>query len=533
MRKALGSLVIAASFVLASCAGGGGSGGAGGLAGPSGPAVMTLSAAAGDAQITFTFNTVSGATGYTLYYATAGGVTPFTGTPVPMTASPFTLPGLTNGTTYYAVATYTDAAGESAPSAQASATPQLPLTGSPYDPGWGSVVPTTVVSFTGTASQLEAAMNALTPGDKLEIANGTYNLTSKFNLDVQGTVAAPIWITPAPGATVTLNMTATQNVMNVGENSQTRYLCIRGLKINGTSHGVRFYNCTQVWFDGNEVFNVGGPGVTTNTFDTSYMYITRNDIHDTGGHGEGMYLGANGAAVIMSNSIIALNHVHDCYGTGPNAQGDGIEIKQGSWGNLVAENHVHDTNQPCILLYGTGGQAQNIVERNICYRCNDNAMQIQGECIVRNNLCISASASTFASQFHEANPTNIQVIHNTFINTSTAAKLSAWGGASNMVFANNACYSQSGSAISQTGGVSGVTFAGNVCVGTVGSGISGTIVGNGLSDFVNVSWNGTNTDAHLTAASACKSAASATHATTADLEGATRTAPHDAGCYED
>lgn len=532
MRKAVLGIAVLALFAISSCAGGGGGGAAPGAGGPGGPAVITLSATAGDSQITFTFNTITGATNYTLYYGTSTGVTPFNGTPVPMPSSPFTLTGLSNGTTYYAVVTYTGAGGESAPSGETNATPQTPPS-SPYDPSWANATPTSVVPFTGTAAQLEAAMNALTPGDKMEIANGTYNLSSKFNLDVQGTAANPIWIEPAAGATVTLNMTATQNVMNVGENSQTRYLCIRDLKFNGTSHGVRFYDCTQVWFDGNEVFNVGGPGVTTNTADTSYMYITRNDIHDTGNHGEGMYLGANSGAVIMSNSIIALNHVHDCYGSGPNAQGDGIEIKQGSWGNLIAENHIHDTNYPCLLVYGTAGQTQNIVERNLCYRSNDNVMQIQGECIVRNNLAIGGGGSAFASQPHQGNPVNIQVLHNTFINTGIAARLSSWGGVANMVFANNACYSQNNNSIYQSGGVSGVTFAGNVCVGTVASGVTGTTAGNGLSDFVNVSYDGTNTNAHLTSGSACKGAANATHATTSDLEGATRVSPHDAGCYED
>ena len=64
-----------------------------------------------------------------------------------------------------------------------------------------------------------------------------------------------------------------------------------------------------------------------------------------------MYLGANEGEFIMSESVIALNHIHDCRGS----QGDGIEVKQGSWGNLIAENDVHDTQYPCITVYGTAG----------------------------------------------------------------------------------------------------------------------------------------------------------------------------------
>ncbi|MCB9932814.1 MAG: right-handed parallel beta-helix repeat-containing protein [Planctomycetes bacterium] len=529
MRNLAALSMIVLTLVACACAGGGGGGAGAGTTGPVGSATMTLNATAGDAQISFTFGSVAGASNYTLYYDTTPGVTPLTGTPVPMPATPFTLTALSNGTTYYAVATYTDAGGESAPSAQVSATPQQPAS-SPYDPSWANIAPTSIVPYSGTASGLEAAMNALTPGDKMEIAAGTYNLSSKFNLDVQGTAAAPIWITPASGATVVINMTAVQNIMNIGEVSQTRYLCIRGLELTGASSGVRLYDCTQVWLDGNHIHNTGDAAITANTRDTSYIYITRNEIHNTGGTGEGMYLGANNGAEIMSNSVIALNHVHDT--SGPTVtQGDGIELKQGSWGNLIAENLVHDCNYPCILVYGTAGQAQNIVERNICYNSNDNTMQIQGECIVRNNLCINGAGSAFASQVHQGNPTNLQVVHNTFVNgAGRAAKLSSWSGAANMVFANNACYSTGNWAI-DCNGISGVTFAGNVCFGSVTSGISFT-AGNGLSDFVNVTTNGANRDAHPAGGSALLGAANASHATPKDLEGTSRTAPHDAGCYE-
>jgi len=167
------------------------------------------------------------------------------------------------------------------------------------------------------------------------------------------------------------------------------------------------------------VHNVAAAAVTANTNNTDHLYLTRNEIHHTGGTGEGMYLGANAGAVIMHDSVIALNHVHDT--NGPTVtQGDGIELKQGSWGNLIAENLVHDCGFPCILVDGTAGQPQNTVERNTCYNSGDNVMQIQGECIVRNNLAMNGASTAFASQNHQGLPTNIQVTHNTFINSGRA-----------------------------------------------------------------------------------------------------------------
>jgi hypothetical protein len=90
-------------------------------------------------------------------------------------------------------------------------------------------------------------------------------------------------------------------------------------------------------------------------------------------------------------------------------------------------------------------------------------------------------------------------------------------------------------ALDVVGGLTGIGFAGNVLFGTVTAGVPGGsyTVGAGLSDFVSVSVDGNNRNAHLSGASACKGAASTANATATDLEGTTRVAPHDAGCYED
>ncbi|KAA0208780.1 hypothetical protein EDM80_15305 [bacterium] len=425
----------------------------------------------------------------------------------------------------------------------------LPLavnsSGSQYDPAWGGSTPASTIQFTYNSGQtseqnwaaLAAAMNALTPGQKLVIGAGTYTKTNFYNLTCSGNATAPIWIEAAAGATVVINHSGTsQNILNVGSGSPVRYLAIRNIEFTGGSHGIRFYDCQNIWFDRNKVHGTGDAGISTNTNNTSFMHITRNEIYDTDGTGEGMYLGANNGAVIMSQSIIALNHVHHTNKASV-TQGDGIELKQGSWGNLIAENLVHDCKYPCILVYGTAGQAQNIVERNTCYNSGDNAMQIQGECIVRNNLVINATGSAFASQYHQGNPTNLQVIHNTFVNSGRAVNLSAWQGASNMVFANNVCYSQSSDAIRFATGNTGVTCVGNVIAGALVSVPAGATVATGntanpLADFTNVTWNATSRNALPVAGCAIIGAGNATHAVTNDITGATRAGSLESGCYD-
>jgi hypothetical protein len=270
-------------------------------------------------------------------------------------------------------------------------------------------------------------------------------------------------------------------------------------------------------------------GISANSRDTSHLYITRNEIWNTGGTGEGMYLGGNNASVVMSRSVIALNHVHDTLNGV--TQGDGIEVKQGSWGNWIVGNHVHDCNYPCIVVYGSGGKPVNIVEGNVCYRSNDNTMQIQGECEVRNNLVMSATGSAFASQPHQGEPTGLRVVHNTFINRGTAVKLTGWGRGEDMQFANNVCYSKAGWAMRIMQGSGNAAFVGNVVVGEVSDGLSGFNSGRGLEDFVGVDWDGMQRDARPSARSMFRGVADEAYAVGVDLDGEARTPPHSAGCY--
>lgn len=90
---------------------------------PTVPAVPTgVTATGGANQATVSWSAVSGATSYNLYYATTSGVTTANGTKIAGTTTPYVQTGLTAGTTYYYIVTAINSTGESAASAQASAT---------------------------------------------------------------------------------------------------------------------------------------------------------------------------------------------------------------------------------------------------------------------------------------------------------------------------------------------------------------------------------------------------------------------------
>lgn len=353
-----------------------------------------------------------------------------------------------------------------------------------YAPVWSNIAPQRVIKLSGPdGDSLVKAVAALQPGDQLVIAAGNYNVERMWDILVSGTAEAPIWIVAAEGAQVVLTRSDDrQNVVNIGQGGAVEYLCLRGVEITGGSHGLRLGQCREVWIDRCHIHQTGQVCLSANSADTSRLFLTRNHLHHGGGHGEGMYLGANEGEFIMSESVIALNHIHDCRGS----QGDGIEVKQGSWGNLIAENDVHDTQYPCITVYGTAGKPVNIIERNLCRRSDNHTMQVQGEAIVRNNVLISAKGSGFASTDHQGKTVNLQVIHNTIINAGHAFSGGSWNGREGMVLANNVLYSRDQNALHFANGKDGVVIVGNVIVGHGPK--EGTTRGRGLEDFAKVTW---------------------------------------------
>jgi fibronectin type 3 domain-containing protein len=124
-----------------------------------------VSAAAGDKQAALSWNAVSGATSYTVKRATANGG-PYTTVASNVTTTSFTNTGLANGTTYYYVVSAVNSAGESANSAQVSATPQATVT-----------APAAPTGLTATAGDKQAALswNAVSGATSYTVKRATTN----------------------------------------------------------------------------------------------------------------------------------------------------------------------------------------------------------------------------------------------------------------------------------------------------------------------------------------------------------------------
>jgi len=144
----------------------------------------------------------------------------------------------------------------------------------------------------------------------------------------------------------------------------------------------------------------------------------------------------------MFNSIVGGNYIHDL--NGPKiSQGDGIEIKDGSYNNVVRDNVIHDTKYPGVIVYGTDGKAPNIVERNVIWNSGDHGIQAAAEAIIRNNVTFNNRCDGIHSHHHQsAEVGNLQILHNTVVCKpgGTGIRISAKRLVGPVVIANNAVY---------------------------------------------------------------------------------------------
>jgi hypothetical protein len=304
-------------------------------------------------------------------------------------------------------------------------------------------------STVGSQEEFEILANSLKPGDELILYGGTYSQSARRAVTVNGTVDKPIIIRAAVGEKPLLTRPADNiDKYNNIEFVDCSYLIIRGIRFRGGSSGVRFIRGHHVTFEECEIFQTGNNALTMNSGSCDVFIIRRNHIHHTGlsdrgsTEGEGMYIGVHNGSYITTNTIVEGNYIHHLRGTS-NGGNDGVEIKFGSYDNIVRDNVIHDTNigkeYPGIFVYG-GGKGINIVEGNVIWNAGE-GIQVVSDAIIRNNIIFNCSMTGITAAPHVAVPhvRNVTIVNNTIVNHPRGV-LIRWNKASNMIFGNNAIY---------------------------------------------------------------------------------------------
>jgi hypothetical protein len=246
-----------------------------------------------------------------------------------------------------------------------------------------------------------------------------------------------------------------------------------------------------------------------------------------------MYIGCHDGSCITTNSLFEGNHIHHLRGTSIGGS-DGIEIKFGSYGNVVRGNTIHDTtlarHYPGIFVYG-GGDGVNIVEGNRIWRAGE-GIQVVSDAIVRNNVLFDCTVTGITGGPHAAVPhvRNVQIVHNTIINHPIGVRI-RWNEAAQMTFANNAIYCLDGTAIDASG-----LESHQVVANFVAGGLTGEVIdavrwkdgGRARDAFIAYGEH----DFRLQPGSVLIGAADARFTPRRDIEGRTREAPCDVGAYK-
>ncbi len=373
---------------------------------------------------------------------------------------------------------------------------------------------------------IEATINALEPGDELVLSGGTYTLGGRFSFSIAGTEDGPIVIRAAEGEAVHFHRpNANQNIIDIDD---AEHVVIRGVEFSGGSAGIRVSGARFLTIEDCEIHDTGDVALRANDTGATYqsLKILRNHIHHTSNTGEGMYLGCNNAACEVVDSLIEGNYVHDT--NQPSVtQGDGIELKEGSAGNVIRDNVIHDTNYPCILTYASNG-APNVIERNVLWGCGDHAIQSAADATIRNNIILSAGSDGIAMQPHQSgSPSQIVVVHNTVLQASGDA-MSLRGISGSVTVANNALYSETGNAF-YANGTSGLVFEGNVGAGASTLPLA---AGNLAVDFLGASYAGAPPmDVFPAAQGALRANGDAAYVPAHDFNGTARDGVADVGAY--
>ncbi len=330
---------------------------------------------------------------------------------------------------------------------------------------------------------LFGVLGTLQAGDEVIVYDGTYDRPGYVMLDLQGTATLPIIIRAADGNTPLITGSTNQNILNI-----TGYhFTFKGFEMTGGSHGLRLYNVHDALIEDLHIHDTQEVALSANIGTNEYYNITFRGLHlhHTGGHGEGMYLGCNHAECEFYDNVIENCYIHNTAG---GSQGDGIEIKQGSYGNLVRNNVIHDTKYPCIIVYGTQGHARNVIENNVMWNCGDSGIQAASDAELRNNIILNAGNGINSHDHDGAEPSNLIIVHNTVIGcTDRCLRASNWDGSTGIVVVNNVFYNEGGNAIRLAAGESDIEFHHNLVLGGVEGITAGTLPGNSAAaDFTDV-----------------------------------------------
>jgi hypothetical protein len=183
-----------------------------------------------------------------------------------------------------------------------------------------------------TVSQLNSAVAAALPGDKIVMAAGTYNMTNFLNITRNGTSLQPVQLVGPRSAILDFGGNTVYHFLNVTAD----WWIFAGFTHQRSNFGPNLTDAYNNILCDLLIQNTGQEGVTIHGT-SSYNTLQDSTIRETGETawwwGEGIYIGDGKTTAHPSNyNKILRNHL------GPNIRAEHLDVKGGTTGNLIQGN---------------------------------------------------------------------------------------------------------------------------------------------------------------------------------------------------
>jgi Right handed beta helix region len=307
-------------------------------------------------------------------------------------------------------------------------------------------------------------VNAHGAGDEIVLLAGDHQGPCWFQAD--GGVGDPLVVRGEGGPNLPRIVYdgAGDNVTNVF----SEHLVIRGLAFGPSQSGIDAIKIREggdILIEGCRFDQVGGISISANSADTYDLVVRGNEFTDL--QSTRMYFGCHDGAGACSTNVLIEGNLID--GVDSSNVGYGLEVKVDSLG-IVRDNVIHDTKGPGIEIYGSYdlGIVSEVTGNLVIGSRNNGTLEIGGgPCIVEANIVIGgAYGGIYAYDYgNRGLQRGVHLVGNTAVGIEDLAiKIHDWGGAEDLVLANNAAFRDGGAAVSDA--VPGVTWEGNVLCAT-------------------------------------------------------------------
>ncbi len=297
-------------------------------------------------------------------------------------------------------------------------------------------------------NDVAALTSSLSPGHTITFNAGTYMLDATLSWNAVGDETNPITFKGNGTVVLESQMDGGGAIIRLFDSD---FVVIENLTLRGATDryeaeqgydGLRINNSSNVEvrgltieYIGDNGIEVGGGDMHTLSIEDNVVAFVRNDAI-VGGCGD--------VTCTVTASSIAKNVVHDTI------NGDGIELQNGSNGNVIRDNILYNIAGQGIQSHSAAFGEPNQILANAVWQSTD-GIWLSGAALVQNNVVFNLEGEGIVSEDEGDSLEKVRITFNTVYNTGEwGVRLEDWRDrqtSDTLLFANNAITNTTGQAL--------------------------------------------------------------------------------------